>query len=81
MYSVHDIKSGIFMPPNHFVNEQAALRAYKSQFSKGDSLVAEFPEDYRIYHIGRFDDSRGTVLPLDTPKMVIDVHALLHNKE
>lgn len=80
LYSIQDIKTSVFLPPNHFLTEAAALRGYTQQFSKPGSLVNEFPDDYRVFYVGKFDDSAGKLIPGDTQTCICSVADLLRSK-
>jgi hypothetical protein len=77
VYSVHDIKAGVFNPPQYFPNEAVALREYRMRFQGGDGPISRYPKDYRLYSVGRFDDAAGVMLPLTNPKMVMEFHDIL----
>lgn len=81
MFSIQDIKSGLYNPPQYFLNEQVALREYKRMFSKEGSTIHDFPQDYRVHKVGRYDDSRGIVLPLTNPKFIAEMSDVLNPKD
>lgn len=80
MFCIFDVKSSIFMSPSYFHNEPTALRAYRKELGKPDSMINMFPEDYQIYCVGKFDDARGVLVALDKPEFVISVKDLLESK-
>lgn len=64
LYSVKDVKSGIFASPFVSENEQTASRALQTTlFTSQDSLLKMYPEDYILYQIGQFDNETGFVVP------------------
>jgi hypothetical protein len=81
MYSVHDVKSGVFSGPQVFVNEGVAMRAYEREFNNPQHMVYHYPEDYRIYEVGEWHDANGIVVPKATPKMVIEVKDLVKKEK
>lgn len=57
LYSIFDRVIGEFAPPFPAPNHVHALR----MFQKGLSDV-QFPEDYRLFHVGYFDTVTGSVI-------------------
>lgn len=81
VYSVHDIKTKIFMPPATFINHDDAKRQIRSQLLSRKNQISDYPKDYRLYCIGRFDDSFGVINPYDIPELVIEIDDLLGDKD
>lgn len=77
MYSVYDIKSKIYHPPQFCHNAGHALRMFQSQFSKSGSLMNEFPQDFQIFELGAYDDSNGSIEGLQNPTCICTVADLV----
>jgi hypothetical protein len=77
LFSIHDIKTGVFNSPMAYVNEAACMRALRSQFSKPGSIIHECPKDFRLYHIGEFSDPDGVIIPKTHPKMISEMSDIL----
>lgn len=65
VYSFQDIKAQTFGNPFYAVNNQTAIRILSGVLYANDSYIARFPEDYKLYKIGEFDDSTGRLIPLE----------------
>lgn len=61
IYSVCDEKTGRFITLELFLNDVEAQRFLKSQLSNSKSLMSQFPEDFKLYRLGRFDASNGII--------------------
>lgn len=81
MYSVYDIKSKIYHPPQYCHNTGHATRMFQSQFSKPGSVMHDYPQDFQIFECGAYDDSTCQIEPLQNPTLVCTVADLLENSE
>lgn len=61
VYSINDIKTGIFYPPMICHNHADALRTGTRIFT-GQNEMAQFPADYKIMCIGTFDDQTAEIV-------------------
>ena len=61
LFSVYDKKSQIYHPPFHCHNEGHAKRMFTSFFKKQGTVFAEYPKDFQVWEIGKFDDSKGMI--------------------
>lgn len=62
LYSVKDVKSGIFASPFVSENEETASRALTTTLmTQSDSLLKLYPDDYILYEIGYFDNETGWI--------------------
>jgi len=77
MYSVYDIKSKIYHPPQFCHNAGHATRMFKQQFSKTGSVMHDFPNDFQIFECGAYDDSTCQVEALQNPTLICTVADLL----
>ena len=63
LYTVKDNKSGKFDRPFPMVNDQVALRGFKTLCSDTNTECGKYPEDFEIYRIGVLDEDTGIVTP------------------
>lgn len=72
LFSILDVKSSVYGPVMSFINDQTAIRAFQEMcISRDDtSLLALYPTDYVLSHIGIYDQSLGVITPC-TPRIVI----------
>lgn len=52
-------------------NDAVAIRHYQKVFGAEDSMVGEYPEDFRIFCVGEFDNATGEVKPQIPARLVI----------
>lgn len=64
MYSVYDKAAEAFMSPFALAADGQAKRAFIDHVMR-DENASKFPEDYSIWYVGEFDDSKGcfTAMP------------------
>lgn len=79
LFSVHDVKASIFMSPFVARSSIDACRQIMASFSRPEMLetpVGRYPEDFRLYRIGLFDDADGLLKPISPPALVAEVLSL-----
>ena len=77
MFSVYDKKALYFGTPFPAQTSAEATRMVSDAIQFEDTLLAKHPHDYDLYHLGSYDNSKGT-FNLDTPaKLITPLSALL----
>lgn len=73
IYSIYDVKAGMYGPAMSFVNDATAIRAFQEMICSGDnnSLLALYPADYILFCIGTYDQSAGLLTALPAPNNII----------
>jgi len=71
VYSVRDAKAEIFNQPFLQKTHGEAERTFKNLVSDPNSTVGKFPEDYSLYYLGTYDDSKGLYQSLAEPQHII----------
>lgn len=59
MYSVFDLKVGIYHPPIYFRSAGEAIRSFVGAATEGTSLLSKYPKDFSLYHLGTWCDVSG----------------------
>lgn len=71
LYSVKDLKSGIYAAPFVSENNETATRALQTTlFTSSDSLLKLYPDDYVLYNIGSFNNETGIILDSEHVRVV-----------
>lgn len=70
-FSIRDAKSEIYNQPFFKRAHGEAERDFIQLCNDEKSQIASFPEDYDLYFLGDYDDSKGVFKPLDTPQHVL----------
>ena len=81
LYSVEDIKTQIFHPPQFCHNVGHALRFFTTQFQNPDSIQNRYPDDFRLYEIGTYNDLDARIKGYATPKFICSVRELLEQDQ
>lgn len=69
--AVYDDKAEAFAQPYFVANLVVGQRAFVGAAQDKDSLLYRFPEDYRLYNLGTFDDVTGAFVSLERPELVM----------
>ena len=80
MYSVFDVKSKIFHPPQFCHNQEHALRYFAMQFKDSSTVMAQYPADFQIFDVGTYDDSTAEIVPTYPPTFVCHVSDIVEAK-
>lgn len=72
IYSILDVKSGAYGVPFFAKNNSIACRSFFRLLDDPDSMCSYAPADYRLYHVGGFDDDSGSLAPTSEPVLVFD---------
>jgi len=71
VYSVFDVKSEVYMMVLPSMNDGMIKRELMVELRK-PSMMREFPDDYRLYQVGTWDDTRGE-LKGSMPRLVCTI--------
>lgn len=72
LYGVMDIKAGRFFPPFTSENDQTAARAFAQMSRSEGSIIAQNPEDFRLFLLGDFDPNDGQIDTPNSPVFIAD---------
>lgn len=74
LYSIRDEKGENFHRPVFMSNEASALREFSLLINDetNRTLFTTNPQDFKLYHLGTFNDNTGTIIALPIPKLVAD---------
>lgn len=70
VYSAFDEKSMMFQGPFYLPQDGQAMRGFGDAVNGGKGVIAQHPEDFRLYKLGRFDDEKGKFENLDVPELL-----------
>lgn len=60
IFSVYDSKAVAFLPPFYLPNHALAKRVFSDCANDESHQFAKHPEDFSLFCLGIFDDSKGT---------------------
>jgi len=69
-YCVLDTKSGVYNQPYFLINDAVAIRQFQAIISNEETMIAKYPEDFRLYCIGAFDMVTGLITPEKAPREI-----------
>lgn len=76
-YSVYDRKAQVFHAPYYAPTDGAAVRTFSDAVADPNSMLGRHPNDYVLYFVGTFDDSRALMEPKSPVDHVIDASSLV----
>lgn len=59
LYSIYDSKAEQFSPPQVYLNDMIALRAFEGIVNDDKMFIKKYPEDFSLYYIGNIGDGDG----------------------
>lgn len=77
LYTILDIKAGFFKPPFTARSDGEATRAVADAMRDPATSLAQYPEDFALYELGRFNDATGTIEPVTPVRHLCGVAQLL----
>lgn len=58
-FAVWDAAAAAYLPPFHLPRNEIAMRAFRDCVNDPNHQFAQHSEDYRLFHLGEFDDTTG----------------------
>lgn len=82
VFAVYDCKAESFGQPMFVANQAVMFRLMKDEVLRegADNLVAKHPQDFSVYHLGSFEDSKG-VFVVEKPHLVFECSAFVEVKD
>lgn len=71
IYSVLDIKAGVYSPLMSFPNSVYAIRAFESMVNQPDTNINRYPFDFVLHYLGEMDDNTGMIKPVPPTVVVV----------
>lgn len=79
--AIRDVKVEAFNRPFFTPAIGAGERAFTDEVNRQDASneMNRHPADFSLYHLGSYDDSSGTLLPLPTPTLIAQASSVLRS--
>ena len=69
IYSIHDSAAQAYINPFFLHNDGLAIRAFQDNVnSKDESNISKHPEQFALFKLGEYDDSKGVIKAFDNPQ-------------
>lgn len=74
MASVRDTKSEAYGRPFFVQSIGVAIRSFDDEVNNPEenNMLYKHSEDFALFHVGNFDDSKGSVEAVNPPKILIE---------
>lgn len=79
VFSIFDKKSRSYRPPFFSHNEETAIRTLR-KIAECDQLIQDFPSDFDLYVIGKWDDVQGKIEGFD-PDFLMEVGSMVEKEK
>lgn len=79
VYAVKDDVSSSFNQPFLMVNDQIAIRGFKTLAQDESTDIGKYPTDFSLYRLGQYDEKTGVILS-DVEFLVTAINLLEVNK-
>lgn len=81
IFSVQDLKTGVFMKPFMDMHIGSALRSWEAACNDKASPFCTFPSDFVLFEVGEFDDLQGILTSFDVPRRLSTAIEMLKRPE
>jgi hypothetical protein len=71
VYSVYDVKMGLYDKPFYQHNKLQAIRSFADAVNDSESPFFKHPEDYRLFELGEYDQDTG-LFKTDQPVLLAE---------
>jgi hypothetical protein len=61
IFSIYDSKAEAYLNPFYMKTKGEAVRAVLSVMDDPQHNFTKYPQDFTLFHIGEFDDQKGTI--------------------
>ncbi len=62
IYSIFDTASGLYSRPFFTQSDPEAMRSFEDISADADHPIGKHPEDYMLFRLGIFDDTKGKLV-------------------
>jgi len=68
IYSIYDVKVGLYMQPFPAHTHGMALRMFSDHVNDPNTITHKHPADFALFHLADFDESEGRYQNRDKPE-------------
>lgn len=72
IFSVFDVKSGAYAPPFAAKSPAVGIRDFMEACKDPQSLLNKYPDDFRLFQVGKFDLESGFIVGETAPIFLCD---------
>ena len=78
IYTVFDVKAGVYLPPFFMHNEPMAVRQFSNMVTDPNHAFGKNPGDYTLFYLGTYDDSDATITPVPSQAICNGIEIAAH---
>jgi hypothetical protein len=76
VFAMKDKKVNAYMQPFFMRSPAEALRAFEATAKDPKTNVYKHPEDYSLYHVGKYDDETATIEQKSEPQFLMSAEQI-----
>lgn len=80
-YSIYDRKALAYHPPFFQATDGSATRSFADLANDTTTMVGRHPNDYVLFCIGSYDDSKGLLVGMSPVQHVVDGQAVVKQNQ
>ena len=81
IYAIYDNKADTWMDPFYALNDATAKRTFADATNDERSMFNKHPTDFEMFHIGTWNDQKGTIKENETKQAMGMANAYKHEEE
>ncbi len=81
IYSIFDTASGLYSRPFFTQSDPEAMRSFEDISTTADHPIGKHPEDYMLFRIGIFDDTKGKLVDEDNECLVTALECIAKSRK
>lgn len=81
VFAVRDVKADAFGNPICVQTKGLAVRAFSDACADPRSPMAQYPEDYMLYEIGKYDPATGLLSGISVPELVATASEIIASRK
>ncbi len=81
IYTIFDLASGLYSRPFFTQSDPEAMRSFADIAEDADHPIGKHPEDYSLFRIGIFDDTRAKLENEDNECLVTALETLAQSRK
>ncbi len=81
IYSIFDTASGLYSRPFFTQSDPEAMRSFEDIATDAEHPIGKHPEDYMLYRIGIFDDTKGKLLDEENECLVTALECVAKSRK
>lgn len=79
-FAIYDVKTKAYMHPFMALTHGEAIRSLDDAVNSGKGMIANHPEDFKLFELAEFDDITGDYVNRDANLPIISAQEMVNDK-